>query len=136
MHRFFQHPTVRTHAPQLMKFALAGGMGSLIDLTTLAFLTRIIGVPPEIAFFFSSLIGATFVFVVNKFMTFRHHDVPWPKQLLKHYSVYGPALVANFFLSNLLFLVLPDLAAKLVAIGIIAVWNYLWSHHYVFRRSA
>jgi putative flippase GtrA len=134
MKKLLHHPTVRTHLPQLVKFAVAGGMGSVIDLLTLLLLTRVLSVRPEIAFFFSSFVGATFVFALNKFITFKRHDAPWQKQLLKHYTVYGPAIVANFLLSNLLFLVMPDLLAKFVAIGIIAVWNYLLSHHYVFRK--
>lgn len=135
MKRFLHHPTVRTHAPQLAKFALAGGMGSIIDLGTLAFLTRALAVPAEAAFLFSALLGATFVFVVNKHFTFKHRGTPWLPQLLKHYTVYGPAIVANFLLSNLLFLVVPDMLAKIVAIGVIAVWNYLLSHHYVFKKQ-
>jgi putative flippase GtrA len=133
MKRFFHHPTVRTHAPQLLKFGLTGGAGSIIDLCTLTFLTRTLSVPAEAGFLFSSIMGATFVFVVNKLVTFKHGGA-WMPQLLKHYTVYGPAIIANFLLSNALFLVLPDIAAKVIAIGVIAAWNYLLSHHYVFKK--
>jgi putative flippase GtrA len=133
MKKFLDHPTVRTHGPQLLKFGLTGGAGSILDLGTLTVLTRVFGIPAEVGFLFSALVGATFVFVVNKLFTFRHAGA-WLPQLAKHYTVYGPAIIANFLLSNLLFLVLPDFAAKFVAIGVIAVWNYLLSHHYVFRK--
>lgn len=133
MKRFLNHPTVRTHAPQLLKFGLTGGAGSLLDLGTLTLLTRVLLVPAEFAFLLSALVGATFVFVVNKLFTFRHAGA-WMPQLLKHYSVYGPAIIANFLLSNALFLFLPDVVSKFIAIGVIAVWNYLMSHHYVFRK--
>ncbi len=134
MKRFLNHPTVQTHAPQVMKFIMAGGMGSIIDLATLMLLTRVLRVPAEAGFLFSSIVGATFVFVVNKMFTFRHSGA-WAPQLLKHYIVYGPAIIGNFFLSNVLFLFIPDITAKVIAIGAIAVWNYLMSHHYVFRRT-
>lgn len=134
MRRLLQHPTVKAHAPQLAKFALAGGAGSVLDLAVLTLLTRVFSVPAEAGFLFSALVGATFVFFVNKHVTFKRHDAPWYAQLLKHYTVYGPAIVANFLLSNALFLVMPDIAAKVVAIGVIAGWNYLLSHHYVFRK--
>lgn len=135
MKRLLQHPAVRTHAPQLVKFAMAGGAGSLLDLSTLTVLTRVLHVPAEVSFLFSALVGATFVFFVNKHFTFKDARGGWTKQLLKHYTVYGPAIIANFLLSNALFLVLPDLVAKFIAIGVIAVWNYAMSHHYVFRKS-
>lgn len=134
MKRILDHPTVRTHAPQLAKFAMAGGMGSLLDLATLTLLTRVLLVPAEVSFLLSAFVGATFVFVVNKMFTFKHSG-RWIPQLLKHYTVYGPAIVANFLLSNALFLALPDVVAKILAIGIIAAWNYLLSHHYVFKKQ-
>lgn len=135
MKHLVQHPTIRKHAPQLVKFAMAGGAGSVLDLSTLTVLTRLLLVPSEAAFLFSALVGATFVFFVNKHFTFKHSAGGWSTQLLKHYTVYGPAIVANFLLSNALFLVLPDLLAKFLAIGAIAVWNYLMSHHYVFKKT-
>ena len=134
MKKFLNHPTVRTHGPQLLKFGLTGGARSIIDLATLTLLTRVLLVPAEVAFLFSSIVGATFVFVVNKHVTFKHGGA-WMPQLLKHYTVYGPAIIANFLLSNALFLVMPDLVAKIIAIGVIAIWNYLLSHHYVFKKS-
>jgi len=135
MKKLLNHPTVRTHGPQLMKFALTGGAGSILDLGTLTLLTRVLSVPAEIAFLASAFVGATFVFFVNKHFTFKHRgNAFWP-QLLKHYTVYGPAIIANFLLSNALFLVMPDIAAKFIAIGVIAVWNYTMSHHYVFKKT-
>lgn len=136
MKRLLNHPTVRTHGPQLMKFGLTGGAGSILDLGTLSLLTRVFLVPAEAAFLVSAFVGATFVFFVNKHFTFAHRASAFLPQLFKHYTVYGPAIIANFLLSNALFLVLPDLAAKFIAIGVIAVWNYLMSHHYVFKKDA
>ena len=133
MKRILQHPVVRTHGPQLVRFGLTGGAGSILDMGTLAVLTRIAHVPAEVAFLLSAIVGATFVFIVNKTFTFKHSGA-WLPQLFKHYTVYGPAIVANFLLSNALFLVMPDIAAKFIAIGVIAVWNYVLSHHYVFRK--
>lgn len=135
MKAFFNHPTVRTHGPQLLKFGLTGGAGSILDLGTLTILTRVFGMPAEVAFLCSAFVGATFVFFVNKYFTFKHRGSAFLPQLLKHYTVYGPAIIANFLLSNALFLVMPDLLAKFVAIGVIAVWNYLLSHHYVFKKD-
>ncbi len=133
MKRLLNHPTVQKHGPQLVKFAVAGGMGSLLDLGTLTLLTRVFLVPAEVSFLLSALVGATFVFVVNKIVTFKHTGA-WMPQLLKHYTVYGPAIIANFLLSNALFLVMPALPAKFIAIGVIAMWNYVLSHHYVFKK--
>lgn len=134
MRRLFEHPTVRTHAPQLIKFAVTGGLGTIVDMTTLTTLTRVFSVSPEVGFLISATTGAIFVFFVNKFFTFKNRDRFLP-QLLKHATVYVPAIIANFALSTLLFwLGVHDLLAKLIAIGVIAIANYLLSHHYVFRK--
>ncbi len=133
--KLFDYPLVRTHAPQLFKFAMAGGMGSVLDLGTLTLLTRVFLVPAEVSFLISAFVGATFVFFVNKVFTFKNHDARIGPQLLKHYTVYGPAIIANGFLSSFIYWFgVPDLLAKFIAIGIIAMWNYTMSHNYVFKR--
>jgi hypothetical protein len=90
MKRLFNHPTVRTHGSQLLKFGLTGGAGSILDLGTLTLLTRVLSVPAEVAFLLSAFVGATFVFFVNKYFTFNHRASAFLPQLLKHYTVYGP----------------------------------------------
>ena len=132
--KLLHHPIVKTHGPQLVKFGLTGGTGAILDMGMLALLTRALLVPAEVSFLLSALVGSTLVFFVNRRFTFKQRGAAWGPQLLRHYTVYGPAIVANFLLSNALFLVMSDLAAKFIAIGVIASWNYLMSHHYVFKK--
>lgn len=110
-------------------------MGFLLDMGTLALLTRVLSFPSEGAFLLSAFVGATLVFFFNKHVTFKHHSALWTAQILRHYSVYGPAIVANFFLSTFLYWIgFSDLLAKMVAVAAIAIVNYLLSHHYVFKK--
>jgi len=134
--RLLQHPNVRTHLSQGMKFIVAGGIGSTIDLLSLRFLVEAAGVDPRVGFFLSSAFGASFVFVINKFVTFQNHDRKIGHQLFKFAMVYGVAIVLNVLLSNALYWWgLHYFLAKIVAIGVIAVWNYSLSHGFIFKKK-
>ena len=50
--------------------------------------------------------------------------------------VYGVAIVLNVLLSNALYWWgLHYFLAKIVAIGVIAVWNYSLSHGFIFKKK-
>ncbi|OGJ56346.1 hypothetical protein A3D88_01655 [Candidatus Peribacteria bacterium RIFCSPHIGHO2_02_FULL_52_16] len=136
MKRVLAHPFVRTHLPQGMKFVVAGGMGSLIDLSSLTFFVESLALDPRFAFVLSSCLGASFVFVVNKFITFGNREKKLAHQLFKFTMVYGVAIALNAVLSNALFWIgLPYLLSKILAIGVIAIWNYSLSHGFIFKKK-
>ena len=136
MKKFLAHPFVRTHLSQGMKFIVAGGIGSAVDLTSLTVFVEYFLVDPRLAFVFSSCLGASIVFVINKFVTFGNYERSVGRQVFKFAMVYGVAIGLNAVLSNALFWVgIPYLVAKFIAIGIIAVWNYALSHGFIFRKK-
>jgi len=136
MKKILAHPFVRTHFSQGMKFVLAGGIGSTVDLISLTILVEYFLVDPRLAFVFSSCLGASIVFVINKFVTFGNYERSVARQIFKFAMVYGVAIGLNAVLSNALFLIgIPYLVAKFIAIGVIAVWNYALSHGFIFRKK-
>lgn len=136
MKRFLRHPLVKTHGPQIGKFVISGGCGASIDLTSQWFLVDHLGVPALQGFVLSACSGAFFVFVFNKFITFRSHGEPVSRQLMKFTAVYVPAIALNFLLSSLFYwLGAPHKIAKTFAIGIGAVINYCMSSSFIFRRK-
>ena len=135
MKRVLAHPLVRMHLSQGMKFVVAGGMGSIIDLLSLTFFVETLALDPRAAFILSSCLGASFVFVVNKFITFGNREKKFAHQLFKFTMVYGVAIILNAFLSNVLFWVgIPYLFSKALAIGVVAIWNYSLSHGFIFKK--
>jgi len=143
----FTHNTVRKHASQIWRFAVAGGTGSIIDLGTLTLLVKYAGVSPNIAFIISTLLAVTVVFVINKYFTFGNKEKNVMHQALKFALVYGVAIVVNIAMSSFFFWVgskyltgtidevYVALIAKALAIGIGAVWNYTLSHGFVFKKN-
>lgn len=136
MKRILHHPFVRKHLSQGVKFVVAGGIGSMIDLLSLTLLVEYLSVDPRFAFVFSSVLGASFVFIVNKFITFGNLEKRFAHQMFKFAMVYGVAIALNAALSSALHAVgLHYFISKLLAIGVIAIWNYSLSHGFIFKKK-
>ena len=120
-----KHHKIRTHISQLWRFAVCGGSGFVIDLSSLTLFVEVMHVDPRIAVIFSSTVGATFVFFANKFFTFKNRERKTGQQAFKFMLVYGVAIAANAAIANLLILFgIQYLIAKVIAVGFGAVWNY------------
>lgn len=126
--------TTYLHLKQIIKFCMCGGSAAILDLGSLAFFVEIIGMHPQVAFFPSTFIAVAYVFLFNRFITFRASNGSLMHQLTKFIVVYFGAIVLNLGLSSfLLWIGVYYLLAKAIAIGVGAVINYLLSHHFVFR---
>lgn len=136
MKRLLQHPFVRKHISQGLKFVLCGGCGMIVDLTSLHIFVHYLSVEPKYAVVFSSMLGALFVFFANKFFTFKNREKKYGSQFFKFALVYGTAIASNVAISwLLLYFGLHYLLAKFIAIGIGALWNYTLSHSFIFRKG-
>lgn len=134
--RILHHPTVRKHVSQGLKFAICGGIGASIDLLSLTILVEFFGFSPHWGYVISTLLAVSVVFVGNKFFTFRNHEKRYVSQILKFALVYGCAVIFNIGLASFFFWAgLHYLVAKVLAIGIVALWNYSLSHGFIFRQS-
>jgi putative flippase GtrA len=135
MSSLLHHRSVRTHASQLWKFIICGGLGFILDLSSLHFFVEWFDVDPRVAVILSSFVGAAFVFVANKFFTFRNREKSYGSQVTKFLLVYGVSIVGNAAISNILLLIgVHYLLAKIIAVGIGAMWNYALSHGFVFKK--
>lgn len=127
---------MKTHASQLWKFIICGGIGFVCDLTSLTFFVETMAVDERVAVILSSLVGAVFVFFANKFFTFRNREKSYGNQLVKFGLVYGVSIVSNALISNaLLWFGVHYVLAKIVAVGVGAAWNYALSHGFVFKKK-
>lgn len=146
MRRVFHHPIVRKHGVQFLRFAVCGLIGTTLDVTTLGILVRYADLSGYVGSVLSSLVGASFVFVANKFFTFRDHSKRVGNQIFKFALVYGIAIGLNVMLSWGFLWVLEhqilgdayhlesSLLAKVGAIGVVALWNYTLSHGFIFKQ--
>ncbi len=120
---------------KIVKFAITGGIAAVIDLGGLQIMVRYMGVSEEVAVILSSLISVIFVFIFNKIFTFRDGSTRYASQITKFALVYGFAIILNGAVSNFfLWLGFHYLIAKVFAIGIGAVINFVLSNMFVFRQ--
>jgi putative flippase GtrA len=136
MPSLLRQSSVKTHASQMTKFIVCGGMGFLLDMLSLGFFVESLGIQKEYAGILSSCVGAAFVFVANKFFTFRNREKSYGSQVFKFAMVYGVSIAMNALIYNLfLWFGLYYLVAKIIAVGIGAMWNYALSHGFIFKKS-
>ena len=135
--RFVIHHA-RRHAPKALRFALSGGLGACVDFSALFVLTKVLFVAPQYAVVLSSLPALLLVFCMNKYVTFGDQAKQGKvgAQAVKFVLVYAAAFLWNSGLS-LVFLSAGASAflSKFLAIGCVALWNYILLHSFVFRGS-
>lgn len=134
------------HASQASKFALAGAIGAVIDFSLLNFFVWAWQVDPRIGNIFSTLIASVFVFIINKYVAFKHRAGNVRSQASRFLFVYLLAYVLNVSLTAFLITfvshLMPTLSQYVVAngckaasIGIVMFWNYFLLHSFVFKAQ-
>ena len=136
MRRTLYDPTFQKHFSQVWRFCICGGLGAVIDLSTTTFLVEYGHMAPQFAYVPSSLLAVLFVFLSNKYFTFRNHEKRVSGQVFKFVIVYSTAIIFNLLSSwFLLWLGVQYLLAKCASIGIGAIWNYCMSHGFIFKSG-
>lgn len=134
MRKVLAHPRVKKHLLQGSRFIIVGSLAAVIDLGSLTLLVEMLELDPQIAQIISTLLAVTFVFLANKFFTFRNQSKQVGSQLFKFALVYGIAIAANIGTTAvLIWLGVHYFLAKVAAIGLGVIWNYSMSHAFVFR---
>jgi putative flippase GtrA len=129
------HPFFTRHLSQGIKFALVGGLGATFDFIALTILVQLLHVNEHVAFVISASSGAIIVFFINRTFTFRAAAGAYGQQLPRFAAVYGTAIVLNAALASFFFWTGFDYRfSKLLAIAVVAIWNYTLSHSFVFRK--
>ena len=125
-----------------------------MEFTILAVLVGHYQISPFIAYLFSAGIPAVFVFFFNKYVTFGSVGEKTKDQTMRFIAVYAAAFVLNYALSSTLYTAGSHFllgvtylgyafqhdhvayGSKAIAIGITAIWNYFFSHYFIFRKTA
>ena len=124
------------HLRQIICFCMTGGAGAVIDLGSLYAYVELLGLPKQTGFLLSAATAMVFVFIANKFFTFRRHHDSMGTQAVRFFMVYIPATLLNALLASaILWLGAQYLVAKIIAIGVVAVMNYLLSHFFIFKQQ-
>lgn len=133
----FHRERIERHLSQGTKFAVVGGTAAMIEMITVTMLVEVIGVNEAWAGGLSLIPSVTFVFLMNKYFTFKAREAKSGRQVMRFMVVYGFAIMMNYVLYSLFLhgLEVDYRFAKAMAIGIIAAWNYTMSHAFIFKRT-
>jgi putative flippase GtrA len=119
----------------LLRFAAIGLVTTALDLVLFSLLAVGAGVPAVAANIVSYSCGIVTSFVLNRSWTFGvARDTPGAG---RHAVRFAASNIAGLLLSStlvgLLVLVLPDVAAKVISVPLVFVWNYALARFWVFR---
>ncbi len=147
-----KNPQLNQHAKQVLKFCVSGGLGAVIEFTVIHYLVGHLHWSAYVVYIPSALLPSIFVFFFNKYVTFGAMDGNTAAQTKRFLIVYTSTFCLNYVLSSLLYLVgdhfllgitisgftFTDVrvayAAKICAIGFIAIVNYTLSHTFIFKN--
>ena len=121
---------------QLAKFCTVGATGYIVNLAVFALLVHEAGVYYLFAAVCSFLVAVTNNYLWNRLWTFRDQRGHVAHQGLRFLVVSTIALGANLlFLSILVTLGLPKVAAQAIAIVLVTPWNFVANKLWSFRRA-
>jgi putative flippase GtrA len=125
-------------AKQFVKFCLVGFLNTLVDFGVYLFFSRVIGLYYLYANLLAVFVAMTSSFVLNKYWTFKNNDHDLSKQYLKFTLVNVVYFLLNnaIFFSAVHYLKFFDIWAKVVAIGIGLIWNFLANRYFTFRKNS
>lgn len=134
-------PQKRTEYGRIMRFMTVGASGTVVDFAILTFLKEVMGFSTLIANSLSFCAGLVNNFTWNRLWTFadsQHHNIT--RQFIK----FGFVSVIGLFINNLIVLLLEApftmifggyayLPAKIIATGIVFVWNFSANRYWTFN---
>jgi dolichol-phosphate mannosyltransferase len=124
---------------RFLAFAIVGGVGVIVHLTTLTILLKILDFRFAVAQSVATFAAAVFNFAVNNVLTYRDRrlrGMAWLGGLLSFLLVCGVGAVANVGIATYLFASRTQwLLAALSGILVSAVWNYAVSNFYTWKRA-
>jgi putative flippase GtrA len=119
----------------LLRFAVVGLITTILDVVLFSVFAVAAGFPPVAANIGSYSCGIATSFLLNRFWTFSANATE--SRMLHHGMRFLASNVAGLALSSLLVallvLVLPPVAAKIISVPLVFIWNYLVSRLWVFR---
>ncbi len=122
---------------ELFRFALVGSLNVIVDLGVTNFLVLAFRWPPRLAGYSGMAVALLSSFWLNRTWTFRVTSKRVMPQFARFSLVngLGAAVHAAVYTALLSRSPLPYNLAKLVAIGVAFVWNFLGTKHWAFHPS-
>ncbi len=132
---------------KFLRFALVGTSGFIVDFSVTALVSYLLGVSLSIATGIGFCFGATSNYILNRLWTWRSKEEAVTREYLKfllvsliglgvHYLVFlGWFSTFDFSFTVFDIIITPDWIAKIVATGVVMVWNFIANNFYTFRSQ-
>lgn len=134
MEAILGHPLVKKHGSKFVRFLVCGGLGACIDFGSLNLLIHEHW-QAKYALLVSKGSSLIFVFVSNRYFTFRENGGDAKGQAVRFFMVYLSAATLNYALSlGLITAGIPVNLANALAIGLLMFFNFFFLNSFVFKK--
>ena len=119
---------------QLLRFCVVGASGYLVNLVVFSLLVHVAGLHYIVSAVGAFVVAWTNNFVLNKFWTFRRHELSAAQQGARYLAVSLVALGLNLLVLELLVSAgSPEVPAQAIAIAVVMPVNFLLNRRWSFR---
>lgn len=119
---------------QLLRFCVVGASGYVVNLAVFATLFSVVGLHHLGAAVGAFLVAWTNNFILNKFWTFRRHELSAARQGARYMAVSLAALALNLIALEMMVRAgMPEVPAQAVAIALVMPVNFLLNRRWSFR---
>lgn len=111
---------------KFLKFGIVGASGMVIDFATTYFFKEIVKIQKYVANAIGFTLAAVFNYFLNRVWTFESHNANIPFEFMKFFIVSLIGLGINTLILYILVSKFkkPFYFSKLIAIGIVMLWNF------------
>ena len=119
---------------RVIRFGMVGGINTLIDFGVFLLLHYVFGIWVMVAHVTGFCVATLNSYLLNKYWTFDDKSSHSPKQILTFLGISLAALVISSAIVYIGKDYMPAFMAKILAIGVAMVWNYLGNRFFVFHH--
>ena len=119
---------------QFIKFCVVGGTGVVVDFGITFLFKEKLKLNKYIANSLGFMAAASTNYLLNRWWTFRSHDPEVAQQYVQFVGISAIGLILN----NIIIYLLNDKArlnfylSKLIAIGLVTLWNLFMNYYFTF----
>lgn len=119
---------------QFIKFCVVGGTGVVVDFGITFLFKEKLKLNKYIANSLGFMAAASTNYLLNRWWTFRSHDLEVAQQYVQFVGISAIGLILN----NIIIYLLNDKArlnfylSKLIAIGLVTLWNFFMNYYFTF----
>ena len=119
---------------QFIKFCVVGGTGVVVDFGITFLFKEKLTLNKYIANSLGFMAAASTNYLLNRWWTFRSHDPEVAQQYVQFVGISAIGLILN----NIIIYLLNDKArlnfylSKLIAIGLVTLWNFFMNYYFTF----